>query len=219
MRLVRLLPLLLCALPGVAQAQSDIWKEHTVVEPPQEKRPARPRPGPFEEKPFALLAHFGLGTPYGLIGVAGTYSFIPHLALEGGVGTNGMGVQLASKLHLRFTPANHRNGFVAAGYSQGRHVQDDGRFESIFDSMGHNDTKYLTRTWSTARWLTIEGGYEHQSKEGFNLRFYGGFASLLNRGDAKSEEPPSNVSVNTTVKETVVSAVLPYLGLSVGQAF
>lgn len=219
MRFVWLLPLLLCTFSGVAQAQSNIWEEHTVVEPPQEKRLPRAHPGPFEQKPVALLAHLGVGTPYGLVGFSGAYSFIAPLALEAGLGTNAMGVQLATKLHWRFTPERNNTGFIALGYSQGRHVQDEGRLKRLFSSLGHDETKYLPRTWAPARWFDFEGGYGHQSKSGFTLRCYGGVAALLNSEEATGEEPPIDGPSNETVEATSVSTLLPYVGVSVGQAF
>jgi hypothetical protein len=219
MRLTWLIPLLLCAFPEVAQAHPGIWKEHTVVEEPQEKPAAPARPGPFAQRPYALLLHLGVGTPYGLIGASGAYSFIPYLALEAGVGSNAMGTQLAGKLHARFTPAKNGTGFFAAGYSQGRHIQDDGRFQGITGGAGHDDTKYLPRTWSTARWFDVEAGYEHQARDGMNLRVYGGLAMLLNVGAATGAEVPIDQGGYELTKATKVAATLPYVGFSIGHAF
>jgi hypothetical protein len=210
--------LLLCAFPEVAQAQSDIWQEHTVVEEPQET----PAPlGTLAERPFTALLHVGVGTPFGLAGVSATYSFIPNLALEAGLGTNAAGLQVAGQLHARLTPASAGTPFVAAGYSQGKHVQDDDRYMAFFNASGSQNTRQsLRRTWSTARWINVEAGYERQLRTGMLLRFYFGGAFLLNADQSLIEARPVGPQRDgITYKETTLFKELPYLGFALGRAF
>jgi hypothetical protein len=130
-----------------------------------------------------------------------------------------MGIQLAGKAHARFAVDTGHTGFVAVGYSQGRHVQDDGRFR-LLGSIGHDDTVYLARRWSTARWLDFEAGYEYQARDGLSLRFYAGAGKLLNAGAGVDDERPQEMGTSyRSFEETETSTLVPYLGTSLGHAF
>jgi hypothetical protein len=206
------------AAPEVARAQSFGGEQAEAVAPQQHPSPEPPPEGPhpWRLRPWSFDAVLGIASPWGLTGLSGDYAPVEHLSVGGGLGTNGFGWQVVGMARLRFTPARSNSIYFGFGYSQGRHIQSESTQDGVFSvltgpwaSMGH--TSKRERTWSTARWLNVELGFERRYAGGLDLRGFVGGAFLLN----PSAGPPDG---SATDKSEVldVRGIMIYAGTAVG---
>jgi hypothetical protein len=158
----------------------------------------------------------GIATPTGNVGIWADFAAIEYVSISAGLGFNVEGTQLAGMLRGRLLPERHNTPFIGVGYSQGPHLQAMGVQDGVVSvllaplaSMGED--RHQARHWETARWLNVEGGWEHRSDSGFDLRVFLGLATLLNPGQNRVDTP--NNGYDTPIE---VRKAMAYLGAAVG---
>ena len=198
---------------GIAQAQSDeaVWPEDSI------KRPA---PGTaWRERPVAIEGHIGAGTPVGQLGVTADYSFLPEIAVGGGVGF-GSGLETPT-LHtaaiVRLRPLyGIRNAFVAnVAYSTGGHKELE-----LDLGMGHGGPQETYYGAERAHWFQFDLGWERRAKSGFILRISSGFARMLNPGDLECVvRDPETFGATTCEVPDDATTTLFTMDLALGTSF
>lgn len=206
------LALVIASSSGIARAQSDqvVWPEDTI------KRPAAG--SAWRERPVAIEGHIGAGTPVGQIGVTADYSFLPEIAVGGGLGF-GSGLDTptlhtAAIVRLRPLYGAH-NAFVSnVAYSTG------GYKELELDlGMGHGGPPETYYGAERAHWFQFDLGWERRAKSGFVLRISSGFARMLNPGDLECVVRDPEISGPTCEVPDDAATTLFTMDLALGTSF
>ena len=196
----------------------------TVSRPPP---PVPVRPTHFTDRPLALEAMLGAGTPVGLVGGVLEYSLVDPVAIGAGVGTGVAGPEGAVILNLRPLFWNGRAAHaIGATLAWSGGNWDDSPVE-ILPDMGHQSSEARAleqhRTYTFAQWVQVDAGYELRTRGGFSLRVAYGVAWLAAPGDYQcrvrngTEVPCSAGQQENTPKPFSVS--IPTMTLSLGYAF
>jgi hypothetical protein len=167
----------------------------------------------WTNRPVAIATHRGAGTPFGRYGFSLDVAFSKRMSLLFGVGTNlEPGGQFALLERYRVVVIDNFAFGVSTGPSTGAYAW---RHPSFYSRdcwwriwCPRDDVR---RTWDRAWWWNLEASLEAREKEGFDVRFYGGAATLLNV-DAGSCEPRGQCGRRD-------GTLIVYGGLSLGWAF
>ncbi len=160
----------------------------------------------WEQRPFAIEGHVGLGTPLGALGVALDVTPIKWVSLNAGVGAGlGDGKQASLTRQIAFG-ARGRYSFgrtalaLGGGYSFGPYVKGD----TVFDAA-------WWLTWDRADWWNTDFSVEHRWESGVQFRAYVGLAMLLDpyNNTCSGDIPRSSCDAHSKTS-------LPYLGVAVG---
>jgi hypothetical protein len=197
------------AHPALARAQSKPQgAEGELVHRERQAQPGAQKahldqPGPPEAHSrtlthgkLAIMAHIGLGTPYGGLGAA--LDFVPHenLGIEAGLGTNLIGPQFALTPRLRLSLRRQRYFTIGTGASTGKFEARNGMdgllgAMRIMESMGHSS--HSTKRWSRAYFWNFELGLETRSARSiFVTRLYLGYSRVLNPRDSTCVSPSAD---------------------------
>lgn len=148
---------------------------------------AEGRPAPAERTffPVAVVAHFGLATPYGAVGLALDLVPIDWLGLEGGVGTNFDRPEVGALVRGRvpFSPTLHFNfggGFSYLARYEAHEWNGVLAPFRVFESMAEGS---IQRTLTAPAYFgNFECGGEYRRRH-LAVRAYVGFAHLMNQSD------------------------------------
>lgn len=151
----------------------------------------------------AIAFHLGVGTPYGLAGVAFDARIVSWFAIEAGAGGSARnGAQFGVMPRLRI-PVHNGALTLGSGVSTGRY-SDEPLLEV---SLAYNDDEWGWYVWDRAVWSNTEAGIEVPMSGMVSLRAYGGFAAVLNEPDRCE---PSDLECGGS------ASGLPYIGVSFG---
>jgi hypothetical protein len=128
------------------------------------------------QKPLALEAHLGVGTPRGFAGIALDVTPVPWGSFNLSLGRGMNGVQYAGMARVRLAPTPVTGG-VGAGVSAGRYVWDNSCRGPCAAILQLPD---ITRVWSPAIWGNVEAFIEGRSAGRFQWRVYVGMGRQLN---------------------------------------
>ncbi len=161
----------------------------------------------FQNRPTAVFAQFGLGTPLGFVGAEAERMVTPDYAVSVGAGYGTGGPQAAAM--LRYLAGGDRSKFVlGAGVSGGRTIWDDW--------LGFPDDEGTIRKIGTVAWGNIEIGGEHRFRSGFALKYFGGYGRII-AGDLGCEA--GNRYDDCVTFHQNDGHNLVYTGIAVGYAF
>jgi hypothetical protein len=144
---------------------------------------------PHAPAEVAILAHLGIATPVGGIGISLDAMPVSLLAIHVGVGTNGEGPEFEAGARLRLHLFHDGYVTLGSGWSVAHYTGHSANglkgFNRIFEGIGENTISYAV--WEHAHFwnneLGAEGRYGH-----FLARYYIGYAALLNRSDYSCTE-------------------------------
>jgi len=159
---------------------------------------------PFESRPTAIYAEFGVGTPVGLMGVEVEEMILPNLSLSAGAGWGAANAPQGAAM-LRWLGGSHWTKFtIGAGISGGGYKWSD--LSCFYD---------ICPTKSgTVAWGNLEIGYEQRSASGFVLRGFGGFGHII-AGNLICDPPAT--SCGPYYQNDGYNLI--YIGVAVGYAF
>jgi hypothetical protein len=148
---------------------------------------AEDRPSPPERTfyPVAIVAHVGVATPYGALGLALDLVPVDWLGLEGGVGTNFERPEVAALVRGRIPISRDLHFNLGGGFSYLR------RYEAhewnglaapfrVFESMAEG--RIQPTLTAPAYFANFEGGGEYRHRH-LAFRAYIGVAHLVNQPD------------------------------------
>ena len=173
----------LCLLAGAARAQDRAASAEEVASQTA-----------WEARRFSLLAHVGLYTPVGLVGVSAGYSVAPPWILEAGVGTTGLTFATAAGTRMRLTLGDYLAIGLASGLAYGHLPRScSWAFESReCDSPDAVPSGYF------------DAYLEARSAQGFLSRAYAGVLA------------PLRADVETAFLGVRTAGLVPYVGLALG---
>jgi hypothetical protein len=126
--------------------------------------------GEFQSRPTAIYGQVGLGTPLGFAGVEVEHLVTPEYAVSVGTGYGTGGPQLAAM--VRLLAGGDRSKFtLGAGVSGGGYTWED--YGSFPDDEG------LPRKSGTVAWGNLEIGGEHRFRNGFAVKYFGGYGHVI----------------------------------------
>jgi len=161
----------------------------------------------FQNRPTAVYAQLGLGTPLGFAGVEAEHMVTPDYAVSVGAGYGTGGPQAAAM--LRMLAGGDRSKFViGAGVSGGRTIWTDWA--------GFPDDEGAVRKIGTVAWGNLEIGGEHRFRNGFGLRYFGGYGRII-AGDLICEAGNRYDVCVANHKDDGYNLI--YTGIAVGYAF
>ena len=162
----------------------------------------------FQNRPTAVYAQLGLGTPLGFAGVEAEHMVTPDYAVSGGAGYGTGGPQAAAM--VRMLAGGDRSKFViGAGASGGNYNWQD-YLDLSFDDRGP------IRKVGTVAWANLEIGGEHRFRSGFALRYFGGYGHII-AGDLAC--PSGSRQDDCLMFHKDDGHNLIYTGIAVGYAF
>jgi hypothetical protein len=174
----------------------------------------------FTSRPWAAYAVAGFGTPVGLLGAVGEYTFINEFALAGGAGVSTAGLDLA--VIANFRPLHWSRANQAAAFSTTL-AYSTGPWESFDPDLGMshredaNREDYFVRR---AHWLQFDLGFEGRSRGGFAVRLAGGLGWMLNPGAEECRRHDGTHCDPEPVHwGTQANAPTPVVTLALGYAF
>ena len=138
----------------------------------------------FDERPLAIGAMMGFGSPVGEFGAVVMYTLAPPIALGGGAGTNFQGPQLTAMATLRPFRGTVRDTAHALAFTP---AWSTGAWQSFYVDLGtgHDSTDRRARyVVDRAHWFQADVSYELVTRRGFWLRVGWGLGWMLNPGDA-----------------------------------
>jgi hypothetical protein len=162
---------------------------------------------------LAILAHFGVATPVGAVGLSVDLIPLPYLAVGAGVGTNLEGPEFEAGARLRLPVP--RGGYLTLGsgwsvsHYTGHQFNGLAGFERVLEGMAEGRLSYAV--WQHAHFWNNELGVDGSSGPVFG-RFYVGYARLLNTADYTCTEG----DFPCTPKDAFG---LVYLGTAIGVVF
>ena len=162
---------------------------------------AAPTTDVWSERPLALEAHAGLGTPYGLGGLALDYTPIRWLSLNAGAGAGMDGLQTALMLRARY-PFGRLAPTVSGGISYGDFKEYGGFFHDV------------QHTVDGAMWAKVDLGLESRWSGGVRVRAYGGLGQTLTAADCRAED-----DTDKSVSCSGEGIEIFYGGLALGYGF
>lgn len=180
-------------VPTIASAQADgCWPsgtcEHSSSPVAASAQVAEPQPlsvaQPAKPGRIILYAHFGFGTPYGVLGLSLDVAATRWLVLEAGVGTNpDEGAEAA------FTPRLRLEMFPDGYFTLGSGVSWAHRYVGHADPIGElvSENEVALPTWSPGYFWNTELGFE-MSHGHFAFRIYPGYAKVINYSDYRCSE-------------------------------
>ena len=161
----------------------------------------------FQNRPTAVYAQLGLGTPLGFAGVEAEHMVTPDYAVSVGAGYGTGGPQAAAM--LRLLAGGDRSKFsLGAGVSGGKYTWRD--------YLGFPDDEGPPRKAGTVAWANVEIGGEHRFRNGFALRYFGGYGRLI-AGDLVCEAGARYDDCVMFYKDDGYNLI--YTGIAVGYAF
>ena len=125
---------------------------------------ANAEPDPFVERPFALSAHVGAGTPLGFYGIAADLAIRSRVSIEAGVGLGLVGIQLAAHARARVVRLDQHWLALGFGLSEGHYEHRDPFF----------GIEYAPTVVDRAFWANVELSLERRTRWGCHVRFYAG---------------------------------------------
>jgi hypothetical protein len=159
----------------------------------------------FQNRPTAVFAQFGLGTPLGFAGVEAEQMVTQDYAVSAGIGYGTGGPQAA--VMIRLLAGGDRSKFViGAGASGGRYIWQ----EFCFDDDG------CARKSGTVGWGNVEMGGEHRFRSGFAFKYFAGYGRLL-AGSFTCDDEPNRNHCETSHQDDGYNLV--YTGIAMGYAF
>jgi hypothetical protein len=159
-----------------------------------------------EQRPLAVMAVLGGGTPVGAVGLVVEYSPAPYFVVSGGAGMSD-GLQLALTPRFELPLSRTLSLGIGGGLSTGKYVQQP---FWCFDCEIHRTTE-----WSRAYWGNGEISLDGISKRGFAFRTFVGLGQLLNPTPDRCTEQSVEVACAGGEKKTR----LVYAGVALGYAF
>lgn len=126
----------------------------------------------FQDRPWLIEGITGFGTPYGFLGAAVEYDFVPAVGVALGTGLTPSGATVATAVRTRY-PFRTIGLGVEVGWSAGSY--DDGKcLMYCFD----RDETY--RHYPIAHWLNAAAVFESRAASGFSFRTFIGIAVPMN---------------------------------------
>jgi len=161
----------------------------------------------FQHRPTAIYGQIGLGTPLGFAGVEVEQMVTPESAVSVGTGYGMGGPQLAAM--VRLLAGGDRSKFiVGAGVSGGRYTWED--------YLAFPDDEGSPRKSGTVAWGNLAIGGEHRFRNGFALKYFGGYGHVI-AGDLVCEAGARH-DVCVMFHEDDGDSLI-YTGIAVGYAF
>ncbi len=130
---------------------------------------AHAEPEPYVERPLAVSAHGGFGTPLGFYGVAADIAVHRNVSIEAGLGQGLVGVQLAAQARARFVRVGSQWLAFGAGLSAGHYEHRDPFF----------GIEYAPTVVDRAFWANVELSLERRAVGGFSVRYYLGAGAVF----------------------------------------
>ncbi len=162
----------------------------------------------FQNRPTAVYAQFGLGTPLGFVGAEAEHMVTPDYAVSVGAGYGTGGPQVGAM--VRLLAGGDRSKFViGAGASGGNYNWQD-YLDLSFDDRGP------IRKVGTVAWANLEIGGEHRFRSGFALRYFGGYGRIV-AGDLVCEAGVRHDDCVNFHQDDGKNLI--YTGIAVGYAF
>lgn len=126
------------------------------------------------ERPIAIEAQFApLGSPIGQAGIAADISVLPPLALYGGIGAGGQGLQWVLGMRPRLALSDSSAITATLAYSQGK-------FRELNLGLGETgDGDSGSWNWGNTSWANADVGYEYRSESGFLVHVFTGISQAL----------------------------------------
>jgi len=170
-------------------------------------------PAPKAGTEVAILGHLGIATPVGGTGVSLEVMPVSLLAIHVGVGTNGEGPEFEAGARLRLALSQHGYFTLGSGWSTAHYTGHSSNGLATRDvflaGIGENTVSYAV--WEHAHFWNNELGVE--GREGhFLVRFYLGYATLLNRSAYSCTEGNSPC-------QPQASNMIAYAGIALGYVF
>jgi len=127
------------------------------------------------KRPIALELQLApLRSPIGYAGIAADVSVLPPLALYGGVGAGGHGIQWALGVRPRLAVSNSSAATATLAYSHGK-------FQELNIGLGETgDGDPGSWNWGNTSWANADIGYEYRSESGFFVHVFTGISQALN---------------------------------------
>jgi len=161
----------------------------------------------FQNRPTAVYAQLGLGTPLGFAGVEAEHMVTPDYAVSVGAGYGTGGPQAAAM--VRMLAGGDRSKFViGAGVSGGRTIWHDWA--------GFPDDEGTIQKIGTVAWGNVEIGGAHRFRTGFALKYFGGYGHII-AGDLAC--PSGSRQDDCLMFHKDDGHNLIYTGIAVGYAF
>ncbi len=155
----------------------------------------------WTERPLAIEAHAGVGTPYGLGGLAVDYTPIRWLSLNAGAGAGMDGLQSALMLRTRY-PFGRFAPTLSGGISYGDFKEYGGFFHDV------------RQTVDGAVWTKVDLGLEYLCSGGIRVRAYGGMGTTLAAAECRGADDTGG-----SPKCSGEGIEMLYGGLAVGYGF
>jgi len=130
---------------------------------------ANAEPDAYVERPLALCAQVGLGTPLGFYGIAADYAVHPNISIEAGVGSGLVGTQVAAQVRARVAQLDSNWLSLGVGVSEG-HYEHREPFFGI---------EYAPTVVDRAYWANAELSFERRTLGGFQVRAYAGAGAVF----------------------------------------
>jgi hypothetical protein len=121
----------------------------------------------FENRPTALYAQMGLGTPIGFLGLEVERTVAPELAISAGAGFGETGPQFAAMMRPHYGGDRSKVVF-GAGLSGG----DYSWRELCYDEL-------CAEKRGIVAWANFEIGGEHRFRNGFAMKYFWGYGRIV----------------------------------------
>jgi hypothetical protein len=131
---------------------------------------------------YLLGVQVGFGSPHGLLGVHLGYDVTRHILIEGGFGKSYNAVLQVSTMARWHTVFDDGKGIgFGSGFSAGPYQQSQQKVCPVCFPESNPDPKF--RHWNLAFWWNNEIYFVKRSHS-THFRFFIGYTSMINRGDA-----------------------------------
>jgi hypothetical protein len=170
----------ICAYHALADARVDYLPDRGESTTPVSDAPQGESESPHRTG-AAVAPHLGLGTPYGVAGVALDARILPWLAIEAGVG---LGPNYGAMPRFRL-PINEGALTLGSGISMGPYSAEPILSISFCPGCDDDGGEWGWSTWENAIWSKTEIGVEVPLSNVILLRVYGGYREILNKGGAQ----------------------------------
>lgn len=166
---------------------------------------ANAEPDAFVERPLALTAQAGVGTPLGFYGIAADLALRSDVSIEAGVGRGLVGTQVSAQVRARVVPLGANWLALGAGLSEGHYEHRD-PFYGI---------EYMPTVVDRAYWANVELSIERRTLQGFDVRVYAGAGAVF---AGERQRCSDNDAGTVPCSGSARGLWAPYIGLSVGYA-
>lgn len=162
-------------------------------------------PDAYVERPLAVSAQAGVGTPLGFYGVAVDFAVLSRISIQAGVGSGLVGTQVATQLRARVVRIGTGWFSIGAGVSEGHYEYRD-PFIGI---------EYEPTTVDRAFWANGELSLERRTLGGFDVRVYAGAGVVFSGERQRCSDGNAGTMPCSGSARGLWS---PYIGLSLGYA-